>query len=230
VVEADDRWILAADAADFLGKRARKRISRRLGPVRLRGARPGERELGDISVDETQGARLDWGRSRIVDGLFTLFVNVHMRWADVERLADALADEPAPRNPNPVDLAGDLTVKVSMDALADALAARAIEAEQPTPAAAGRGKKTVAESGSRGGIKSGESRRAARKWVPHATKLGKAACERNRSASHAAIAREIFDNWRLKRVKCPEHDTLARFVSECRRDGVFPKRSASPQG
>lgn len=114
----------------------------------------------------------------------------------------------------------------------EALAREGEQAASPTPpqsasdAPAGRDVSAV-EAGRAGGKKSGQSRRAGRKWVEHARALAEVACSRNTSASHARIAAAISDTWKLADVNCPGHETLSAFVSELRADGQLPERSAS---
>jgi hypothetical protein len=82
-----------------------------------------------------------------------------------------------------------------------------------------------AEIGRVGGKKSGESRRASRKWVPHATMLARAVCSRDPAASNEDIAVAIADEWKLHDVDYPGPKTLSRFVSELRANGQLPQKS-----
>ncbi len=88
---AENQWISVAYAADIVATSdARKPIQRawKLGAIRLRGLRPGESEPVEIPFNE--GGRVDCKKSRIVIGrLCRPHESVTMRWADVERLAQA---------------------------------------------------------------------------------------------------------------------------------------------
>jgi hypothetical protein len=86
---ADDRWLLLADAAGFIGKHGDRFIgqARRLKLTPLRGVRVGEREPSEIPLSET--GPIDIETSRIGDGMFTLWRDVMMRWDDVKRLTQA---------------------------------------------------------------------------------------------------------------------------------------------
>ena len=91
---AQDKWILVADAAHFLGKPRGKRLINQAwkqGFITLRGVRPGESEPVEIPFNE--GGRVDCKNSRIVIGrLATTYLSVTVAWPDVERLAQADVD------------------------------------------------------------------------------------------------------------------------------------------
>jgi hypothetical protein len=119
--------------------------------------------------------------------------------------------------------------RASLEAMAGKEAAARLpkQALQGAPNTANGRDMSPAEMGRAGGKKSGEDRRARRKWVLHATDLAKAAYSRDPTASNDRIAEEIADTWKLQDVDCPGHRTLSKFVSELRRDGQLRKRSAS---
>jgi hypothetical protein len=205
---AEDQWISVAYAADIVAtSEARKLIQRawKLGAIRLRGVPPGEGE--PIEIPPSEGGRVDCKKARIVIGRFcTTFLNVTMKWADVKRLAQAdferqLLEAESPSSP---------PLKSTRSASGSANAPNISSA---------------AEIGRTGGKKSGEVRRAGRKWVPHATELAEAAVSREPAASIGRIAGLIADNWKLREVKCPGHDTLVGFVSERRASGQLPPRA-----
>jgi len=77
------------------------------------------------------------------------------------------------------------------------------------------------------GKKSGETRRANRPWVPHATELAVDAYDSNPSASNATIADYISDAWKHESPQAPGHRTLSEFVSEMRIKGDLPQRTGS---
>jgi hypothetical protein len=83
---ADDRWLLLAEAADFIGKHGDRftRQARRLKLIPLRGVRAGENEPVEIPFSET--GPINCESSRIGDGMFTLWRDVMMRWEDAKRL------------------------------------------------------------------------------------------------------------------------------------------------
>jgi hypothetical protein len=83
------------------------------------------------------------------------------------------------------------------------------------------------ELGREGGTKSGEARKANRRWTAHAEELAIAGYERNANASNDIIAGEISDCWKLAEVHCPGVRTLSKFVSELRAAGKLPKRTGS---
>jgi hypothetical protein len=119
--------------------------------------------------------------------------------------------------------------RASLEAMAgkEAAAQMPSHAPQSVPDAADVRNMSPAETGRAGGIKSGEVRRADRKWVSQATALAKAACSRNPAASHAGIARDIANSWNLDDGDCQGDDTLARFVSSMRKNGELPQRRPS---
>lgn len=88
---AKDQRVSVAAAADFFGTPDARRLIQRLwreGAFRLQGVRPGESEPVEIPFNE--GGRVDCKKSRIVIGrLCTTYLNVTMKWPDVERLAQA---------------------------------------------------------------------------------------------------------------------------------------------
>jgi hypothetical protein len=203
----EDHWIFVADAADFFETPdACMLINQawKLGTDRFRGVRPGETE--SVEIPSNEAGKIDCDASRVVDGLFTTYVSVMMRWADAKRLAPAavellVEESTTPASPLPQD-----------------------EPQSATSAAA----MPVTEAGRAGGKKSGEIRRAGRKWVPHATELGNAACSRNPNASHESVAGEIAFAWKLPEERCPAIKTLSKWVSEERQPGgALPPRSGS---
>jgi hypothetical protein len=192
--------IFVADAAHFIGKSGAKRLINQAwkqGFIPLRGVRPGESEAVEIPFNE--GGRVDCKKSRIVIGrLCTTYLSVSLKLADLEWLAQAH----------------------------DKLERQARGVASSTPQAAANARNlSPAEIGRTGGKKSGEVRRAGRKWVPHATELAEAACSRDPAASHGRIAGLIADNWKSREVDCPGHDTLSTFVSELRASGQLPQRA-----
>jgi hypothetical protein len=199
--------ISVVDAAHFIGKSGVKRLinqawKRRF--IRLRGVRPGESEAVEIPFNE--GGRVDCKKSRIVIGrLCTTHLSVTMMWPDVERLAHADFE----RQLREAETPGSPPLKQAPESASGPTNARNL---------------SPAEIGRTGGRKSGEVRRAGRKWVPHATELAEAACSREPAASHGRIAGLIADNWKLREVDCPGHDTLSTFVSELRASGQLPQR------
>jgi hypothetical protein len=215
---AEDRWISVADAADFLKTHDACRLIQRswkLGTIRLYGVRPGESE--PVEIPSNEGGRVGCKKSRIVIGsLFTTYQSVTMAWADVERLAQAQAD--AER------LAQADAERLLQEGKTPASSPPKQAAQSPSNEANPRNL-SLAEIGRTGGRKSGEVRRAGRKWVPHATELAEAACSREPAASHGRIAVLIADNWKLREVDCPGHDTLSKFVSELRASGQLPQRT-----
>jgi hypothetical protein len=84
---ADDRWLLLAEAAGFIGKHGERLIrrARRLKLIPLRGVRAGESEPVEIPFSET--GPIDCEGSRIGDGLLTLWRDVMMRWEDAKQVA-----------------------------------------------------------------------------------------------------------------------------------------------
>jgi hypothetical protein len=198
---ADDDRISVRDAADFTGGDAPRIISRawKLGAARLYGVRPGETEPVEIPAHE--GGSLDCEDSCVViGGLCTTYRSVTLKVADLAWLAQAQD-------------------KLEQQAL------QASEAASSAPQAAANARNlSPAEIGRTGGKKSGEVRRAGRKWVPHATELAAAVCAREPAASNGRIAGLIADNWKLREVDCPGHDTLSTFVSELRASGQLPRR------
>jgi hypothetical protein len=84
---ADDRWLLLAEAADFIGKHGDRfiRRARRLKLIPLRGVRADEGEPVEVPFSET--GPIDCESSRIGDGMSALWRDVMMRWEDVKRLA-----------------------------------------------------------------------------------------------------------------------------------------------
>jgi hypothetical protein len=84
---ADDRWLLLAEAAGFIGKHGDRFIRRvrRLKLIPLRGVPAGESEPVEIPFSEI--GPIDCESSRIGDSMFTLWRDVMMRWEDVKRLA-----------------------------------------------------------------------------------------------------------------------------------------------
>jgi hypothetical protein len=100
-------------------------------------------------------------------------------------------------------------------------------APQSVPDAANARGMSPADIGRAGGKKSGEVRRARRKWVPHATELAKAACASEPAASHERVAVKIADTWKLREPACPAPRTLSRWVSKQRANSELPPRSGS---
>ena len=203
---AKDQRVSVADAADFFGTPDARRLIQRLwreGAFRLHGVRPGESEPVEIPAKE--GGRIDFVASAVGYGaLFTTYRNVTLAWADVERLAQAdfereLREASGPASPS------------------------SQQAPQSTSSAATARNLSSAEFGRAGGKKSAEIRRARRKWVPHATKLAKAACLREPTASHARIANLVADDWELPEVDYPGSRWLSGFVSKLRTSGQLPK-------
>jgi hypothetical protein len=197
----EDQWISVADAADFIGEHAPRIISWawKLGTVRLYGMRPGEPEPVEIPAHE--GGSLDCDESWVVIGdLCTTYRGVTLRLADLEWLAQAQ----------------DKLERQALQASEGASSAPQAAADSRNPSAA--------EIGRLGGRKSGELRRANRKWVPHATILAGAACSRNLAASNADIADAIEGDWKGE-ADCPAYATLLRFVSKLRKNGELPPRA-----
>jgi hypothetical protein len=110
---AQDKRILVADAAHFIGKARAKRLINQAWKRRFitlyglpAGVRPGESEPVEIPFNE--GGRVDCKKSRISVGrLCATHLSVTMKWSDVERLTQAdvaverllrEADAPAPRD------------------------------------------------------------------------------------------------------------------------------------
>jgi hypothetical protein len=83
------------------------------------------------------------------------------------------------------------------------------------------------ELGREGGTKSGEARKANRRWTAHAEELAIPRYERDENASNDIIAGEISGSWKLADVHCPGVRTLSKFVSELRAAGKLPKRTGS---
>jgi hypothetical protein len=83
---ADDRWLLLAEAAGFIGKHGDRfiRRARRLKLIPLRGVRAGESEPVEIPFSES--GPIDCESSRIGDGMSTLWREVMMRWEDAKLL------------------------------------------------------------------------------------------------------------------------------------------------
>jgi hypothetical protein len=199
---ADDNRIFVKDAADFIGGDAPQIISRawKLGTVRLYGVRPGETEPVEISPHEC--GSIDYEDSCVVIGdLCTTYRSVRLKVADLEWLAQA--QDKCERQ-----------ARQASEAASSSLQAAA-NARNLSPAEIGRA----------GGKKSGESRRASRKWVPHATMLAQAVCSREPAASNEDIAVAIADEWKLHDVDYPGPKTLSRFVSEQRASRQLPKKS-----
>lgn len=86
---ADDRGLLLAEAAAFIGTQGDWLIrrARRLELISLCGVRAGESEPLEIPFSET--GSIDCESSRIGGGMFTLWRDVMMRWEDTKRLAQA---------------------------------------------------------------------------------------------------------------------------------------------
>ena len=91
---ADDKWVLLAEAADFLGTPDAERILnlawklRKQCGFRFRGVRPGENEPVEIPFSED--AQIDCAGSCIGEGtLLTTYRRVRIAWVDVKRLAQA---------------------------------------------------------------------------------------------------------------------------------------------
>jgi hypothetical protein len=232
---AGDKWILLADAADFVGTKdvpLRIELAGMLGAIRLRGVRPGEREPVEIPASEAAGLRIDCFRSRLILGrLLTMYERVQMRWvdverlehADVERLAREVREAAASREPPTMQ--------------APEGAANAEETPTPKPpdqpppqsapiprSAASATKTTVAEAGRAGGKESAKTKRANMKWIPRALNIGRARYESSPTASYASVARAIVKDCQLAGVTCPKAETLAAWVSEQRKpDGEFPE-------
>jgi hypothetical protein len=203
---ADDKRIFIKDAADFTGGDAPRIISRawKQGTVRLYGVRPGETE--PVEIPAYEGGSLDCEDSCVVIGdLCTTYRSVTLKLADLEWLAQAQD-------------------KLERQALHASEAA----SSAPQPAANARNL-SPAEIGRAGGRRSGESRRASRKWVPHATMLAHAVCSRDPAASNEGIAVAIADEWKLHEVDYPGPKTLWRFVSELRAIGQLPQKSGKLQ-
>jgi hypothetical protein len=207
---ADDNRIFVKDAANFIGRGAPRLINRaqKLGTIRFQGIRPGESEPVDIPSNE--GGTIVCENSRVVEaGFLTTYLNVTMKVADLERLAQA--QDKRGRLAQVAETHASPTLK---------------QAQKETSGAANARNRSPAEIGRAGGKKSGESRRASRKWVPLATTLAQAAYLREPAASNEDIAGEIADKWNLREVNYPGPKTLSRFVSELRASGQLPQKSA----
>jgi hypothetical protein len=137
----EDKWISVADATDFFETPdacALINQAWKSGTGRFRGVRPGESEPVEIPFHED--GKIDCAASRVVDGLFTTYLSVTMRWADAKRLAPAavelLAEEattPAspPSEPTPQSAA---SVPAAEEPPAGADVKRSAEdAETPSP-------------------------------------------------------------------------------------------------
>jgi hypothetical protein len=188
---------------------AERRLQRawREGTLQLHGVRstiPETHEFVEIPAYETGRLWLDCRHNRLLRGSrkrhATAYDRVQVRRADVERLAQEASGTHATAASPPL--------------------------EQAPQSAASATKTTVAEAGRAGGIESGVKRREDRKWVPHATELAEAACERDPAAPHARIANMIMDDW-TSPVRCPGHRTLSAFVSKKRKCNELPQRSTS---
>jgi hypothetical protein len=209
---AEDKRVSAAAAADFVGTPDAPQLLQRawkLGLFRLQGVRPGD--SGPVEIPATEGGRIDFVASAVGHGaLFTTYRNVTLAWADVERLAQADFERELRKASTPASPPTE-------------------QAPQSTSSAANVRNLSSAEFGRAGGKKSAEIRRARRKWIPHATKLAKAACLREPTASHARIANLIADDWELPEVDYPGSRWLSGFVSKLRTSGQLPKKSGKPR-
>jgi hypothetical protein len=89
---ADERWLLLAEAAGFIGKHGDRfiRQARRLKLIPFRGVRAAESEPVEIPFSEI--GPIDCESSRIGDGMITSWRDVMMRWDDVKRLAQVDVD------------------------------------------------------------------------------------------------------------------------------------------
>jgi len=211
-----DEWIALATAAAFIGTRdAPRRIQRALmlGTVRARGVivpgvrsdLPPEGSPVEIPASEFASLGIDCARSRVIPGerarrRVTVYAAVEVRRANIEALAregGEIAASPPTQAPESVSGAANWQIV------------------------------SPADIGRIGGKKSGEVRRAGRKWVPHATELAEAASSRDPAASNERIAGAIADNWKLREVGCPGPRTLSTFVSKLRASGKLPQRSGS---
>jgi hypothetical protein len=205
----EDEWLWLTLAVGVIGAPdAEQRLNRawQEGTLRLRGVPstiPETHEFVEIPDYETRRLWLDCRHNRLLRGSHkrhaTAYDRVQAKRADVDRLAQEARRGYPTAAPPP---------------------------NQAPPSVASAAKTTVAEAGRAGGKKSGVKRREGRKWVPHATELAKAAYLRNPAYWNTEIAKEIEDNW-SSRVTCPERKTLERFVSELRKSGELPPRSAS---
>jgi hypothetical protein len=81
------------------------------------------------------------------------------------------------------------------------------------------------------GRKSGASRKAARRWVPHANELALTSYSDDPRASDEKLATDITFRWRFDsqkgEPKCPSVRTLSRFVAELRAREELPQRTSS---
>jgi hypothetical protein len=80
----------------------------------------------------------------------------------------------------------------------------------------------AASAGAIGGKKSGDVRRAKRKWVLHAETIARRYVAENPHASQDSIASEISSAWKSRDVDPPGHMTLRSHVSKMQRDGTLP--------
>ena len=149
----------------------------------------------------------------VIGALFTTYQSVTMAWADVERLAQVQAD--AERQLREAETPGSPPLK---------------QAPQSASSAAHAQNLTPAEMRAAGGKKSGETRRAARKWVPHATELAKAACSRNPTA--VANARGVASQRTLRighraGVAAPRYAAYAFEAGRSRQTESGPYASAA---
>jgi hypothetical protein len=229
----ENKWIFIADAADFVGTKdvpLRIELALILKAIRLRGVRPGEREPVEITASEAAGLRIDCFHSRLVLGeLITMYEYVQMRWVDVERLEHAdverLAREvrKAAASAAPPPKQGTESA-VSTATLVSEAPPMAQQAEtRPSADAPGGAKTSAEEAGRLGGKKSVKIRRENMKWISVGLRIVREHFERCPTASYASCARAIAKACQLDKVTCPEHKSLAAWVSRQRKPGgEFP--------
>jgi hypothetical protein len=71
------------------------------------------------------------------------------------------------------------------------------------------------------GRRSGVSRRAKRRWPPHAGELAIQIRKGDSSASASTIADEILSRWKVEDIFPPSHDTLAEYVRSMIKSGAL---------
>jgi hypothetical protein len=206
----ENEWLWLTLAVRRIGApdaERRLQLAWREGTLELRGVPstiPETHEFAEIPAYETVRLWLDCRHNRLLRGSrkrhATAYDRVQARRVDVEPLVQETRGGQATAAPAP---------------------------NQAPSNVASAAKTTVNDAGRAGGIESGVKRREGRKWVSHARKHARAAYKRNQGASNVEIAKAIEDNWKLKRVTCPERKTLERFVSELRKSGELLPRRAS---